>query len=58
MSVKQKDLYYADIATPMLETGMPPNADLFASDGLHLSDKGNAMWLRVIRPVVEQALRD
>ena len=58
MSQKQEGLYYADIATPMLATGRPPNADLFANDGLHLSDKGNAMWSRVIRPVLEQALQD
>lgn len=58
MSTKQKNLYYADIASPMLATGMPPNADLFAKDGLHLSDKGNAMWLRIIRPVLEKALSD
>jgi len=58
MSAKQKNLYYADIASPMLATGMPPNADLFAKDGLHLSDKGNAMWLKIIRPVLEKALSD
>lgn len=58
MSAKQENLYYADIATPMLATGMPPSADLFAKDGLHLSDKGNAMWLEVIRPVLEKALSD
>lgn len=58
MSTKQKNLYYADIASPMLATGTPPNADLFAKDGLHLSDKGNAMWLKVIRPVLEKALSD
>jgi len=58
LSEKQGNLYYADIAAPMLATGMPPSSDLFASDGLHLSDKGNAMWAEIIRPVLEQALRD
>lgn len=57
LSKRRDRLYYADIAAPMLATGMPPSADLFAEDGLHLSDKGNAMWLKVIRPVLERALR-
>lgn len=58
LSEKQGNLYYADIAAPMLATGMPPSSNLFASDGLHLSDKGNAMWAEIVRPVLEQALRD
>jgi len=55
-SQKSRYLYYADIATPMLATGMPPSKSLFAEDGLHLSDKGNALWASVIRPVLEKAL--
>ena len=58
MSKRSDDVYYADIASPMLETGMPPNSDLFAKDGLHLSDEGNALWAKVIRPVLEQALSE
>lgn len=57
-SQKSDYLYYADIATPMLATGMPPSKSLFADDGLHLSDEGNAMWAGVIRPVLEKALAD
>ena len=52
------DLYYADTPSPMLETGMPPAEELFVADGLHISDKGYAMWARVVRPVLEQALRE
>jgi len=55
-SQKSQYLYYADIATPMLATGMPPSKSLFADDGLHLSDEGNALWASVIRPVLEKAL--
>lgn len=58
MAKKRVDLYYADIATPMLATGSPPDESLFAADGLHLSDKGNALWARVIGPVIEQALAE
>ena len=31
-------------APEFLETGEPPSADLFWSDGLHLSDQGYAIW--------------
>lgn len=57
-SQKSRHLYYADIATPMLATGMPPSESLFANDGLHLSDKGNALWASAIRPVLEKALSE
>ena len=55
-SQKSRHLYYADIASPMLATGMPPSKSLFADDGLHLSDEGNALWASIIRPVLEEAL--
>lgn len=42
-------LHFADIAAPMLKTGEPPAADLFVQDGLHLSEKGYAMWNDVLR---------
>ena len=57
-SQKSRHLYYADIATAMLATGMPPSESLFAKDGLHLSDKGYALWASTIRPVLEKALSD
>jgi len=56
MAANSEDLYYADIATPMLTTGSPPDESLFAADGLHLSDKGNVLWANVIGPVIEEAL--
>lgn len=48
-------LVYVDVATPFLATGSPPDASLFASDGLHLSESGYALWNSVIRPAVEAA---
>jgi len=50
-------LYYADTATPMLETGAPPAEDLFIADMLHLSAKGYAMWTQVARPLMDHAMR-
>ncbi|MEO2016461.1 MAG: GDSL-type esterase/lipase family protein [Fuerstiella sp.] len=41
-------LVYVDIWTPMLGQDGKPMADLFIKDGLHLSDKGYAMWTAVV----------
>jgi lysophospholipase L1-like esterase len=48
------DLDYADIATPMLATGAPPQASLFESDGLHMSAEGYALWKGVLQPWLDQ----
>jgi len=39
-----------DVATPMLERGSPPPAELFRIDGLHLTDAGYALWTAAVRP--------
>ena len=49
-------LFYADIATPMLETGTPPADDLFIEDQLHLSEKGYKMWNDVVREILDDIL--
>ena len=41
-------LEYADIWTPMLGKDGKPMPDLFVKDGLHLSDKGYAMWTDIV----------
>lgn len=51
------DLIFADIASPMLETGGPPSPTLFAKDGLHLSATGEAMWVEVLKPLIVAAKR-
>ncbi|MBN1482965.1 hypothetical protein EH223_13605 [candidate division KSB1 bacterium] len=56
MSTSDALLYYADIATPMLETGQPPDEELFISDLLHLSDKGYEMWTNVVRSLLDDIL--
>jgi lysophospholipase L1-like esterase len=45
-------IHVLDVSTPMLELGRgeAPPADLFAFDGLHLSEAGYALWTRVVRP--------
>jgi len=43
-------LAFLDIATPMLATGEPPASELFLFDGLHLSERGYALWTSVVKP--------
>ena len=43
-------LAFLDIATPMLATGAPPDRALFIIDGLHLSERGYALWTSVVKP--------
>jgi lysophospholipase L1-like esterase len=46
-----------DTAPTLLAADGTPDPSLFKADGLHLNAEGNARWLAVIRPVLEQALR-
>ena len=46
---------YIDIATAMLGGADVPPRELFAWDGLHLSEAGYALWTSVLRPAL---LRD
>lgn len=41
-------LHFADIASPMLAGNGRPNPQLFLDDGLHLNDRGYAIWNRVV----------
>lgn len=47
--------FYADVPAAFLATGEPPDAGLFVSDGLHLSESGYALWDGVISPVLAAA---
>ena len=42
-------LVYVDTVTPMLGTDGKPTPDLFVKDGLHLSDKGYALWNELLK---------
>ena len=44
LASEKSNLFFMKTAPEFLETGEPPSADLFWSDGLHLSDKGYAIW--------------
>ncbi len=45
---------YVDIGPSMLNAAGETRAELFTFDGVHMNEKGYAVWTRVIRPLVEQ----
>jgi len=48
-------LTFADVASPMLPDGERlPSADWFVADGLHLSDKGYALWKATLQPWLDR----
>ncbi len=57
LAVGDPGLVYVDVATPFLATGSPPDASLFVADGLHLTERGYALWSGPIRAALEDAVR-
>lgn len=45
-----KRLQYLDIAGPMLGDDGKPRGELFAKDGLHLSEEGYRLWTSLLKP--------
>ncbi|MBN1492482.1 MAG: hypothetical protein JXA69_21395 [Phycisphaerae bacterium] len=50
-------LHYADIVAPMLGPDGTPRGELFAGDGLHLSDAGYKVWTDILTPLIEAAMK-
>lgn len=46
---KDDRLTYLDTVTPMLGTDGKPKPELFVKDGLHMSDKGYAIWNEIVK---------
>lgn len=55
---RRAGLVYADIFTPMLGEDGRPRRELFAGDGLHLSEKGYEVWAEVMRPMLHRSESD
>jgi lysophospholipase L1-like esterase len=50
---KQKNVKFVDVWTPMLDRTGNVLPDIFAEDGLHMNEKGYAIWKRVIGPYIK-----
>lgn len=48
----QSRIDFIDVATPMLDAGGQPDADLFVGDRLHMNAKGYALWRGIVAPYV------
>jgi lysophospholipase L1-like esterase len=48
-----KNLYYIDLAAPLLDKSGNPKKDVFISDGLHLNKKGYALWEKLLLPMLD-----
>jgi len=53
-SEKDRRLFYADTATPMLGKNGKPKAELFVDDGLHLNARGYELWTKIIQRAIEE----
>ena len=56
-SGKDRRLFYFDAAAPLLNAHGLPNVELFLPDKLHLNAKGYEVWTKLLRPVIEEALK-
>ena len=45
-------IYFADVASGMLDAQGKANGEMLVSDGLHMNAKGYALWTSVIRPIL------
>ena len=48
----QGDIFFIDIATPMLDSNGGAREDLHVTDGIHMNRQGYAIWTRVLKPVL------
>ncbi len=48
------NLYYINLATPMLDPTGKPNRELFIEDGLHLNEKGYSLWQSILKKLLEK----
>ncbi len=51
----QSDFTFIDTTTELIKDAYP-NEELFVFDGLHLNEKGYALWTSIIKPIVTKTL--
>ena len=47
---KTPNVVYVDVEPEMLGDDAKPKPELFKSDGLHMNEKGYAIWSRLVAP--------
>jgi len=50
-----EQLHFIDIVPAMLDVDGRPRRDVFKWDGIHLNEKGYAIWTSVVRPILAEA---
>jgi len=58
ISKSKENVFYVDVATPMLNSDGSRNPDLYVSDGLHMSQAGYDIWRDVVVPFVKRQEAD
>jgi len=51
---RERNVYYIDVATPMLRSDGRVRTDLFVADDLHMNQAGYDIWRNVVVPLVKQ----
>lgn len=54
---KDRRLMYFDSATPLIGADGRPMDNLFLKDRLHLNAEGYKVWTKLLRPIIEDALK-
>lgn len=49
---KDKHATYVDVFTPMLDSTGRPISEIFGPDELHMNEKGYAIWVKILEPVL------
>jgi lysophospholipase L1-like esterase len=55
LSQSEKRIIFVDTAAPMLGEDGKPRRELFLDDGLHLNERGYALWTQTLQPVLNRA---
>jgi lysophospholipase L1-like esterase len=50
------NLYYLDLASPMIGASGRPKEMFFIEDGLHLNAQGYALWQSLLQPLLEKII--
>jgi len=56
-SEKDKRLTFVDISPLLLGRDDKPDTRLYINDNLHLNSKGYKAWTKLLRPIIEKALK-